>query len=160
MIFPDTPRHRCQERDTLWHFMFLNTSRSDLRFVECREIPQSRKFHEIAHFTQWEKSYSHPNKMKNRIYLFTVCCPHVWVLAFWILLEVSWRFGEPEFLDMEIRLNKIERLITMYSARKNLRLQQKSSLEFVFQKEIGKVCIRAKWLIRPDLIPVSVAQGD
>ena len=52
MIFPDTLRHRCQEHDTLWHFTFPNTSRSDLRFVECRGIPQSRKFHEIAHFTQ------------------------------------------------------------------------------------------------------------
>ena len=65
-----------------------------------------------------EKSYGHPNKMRNRIYLFTVCCPHVLALAFWILLEVSWRFDEPEFLDMEIHLHKIERLITMYSARK------------------------------------------
>ena len=56
MIFPDTPRHRCQEHDTLWHFTFPNTSRSDLRFVECRGIPQSRKFHEIAHFTQCASS--------------------------------------------------------------------------------------------------------
>ena len=53
MIFPDTLRHRCQEHDILWHFTFPNTStRSDLRFVECRGIPRSRKFHEIAHFTQ------------------------------------------------------------------------------------------------------------
>ena len=53
MIFPETPRHRCQEHDTLWHFTFPNTSRSDLRFAGCRGIPRSRKFHEIAHFTQW-----------------------------------------------------------------------------------------------------------
>ena len=39
--------------------MFPNTSRSDLRFVECREIPQSRKFHEIAHFTQWRHHHHH-----------------------------------------------------------------------------------------------------
>ena len=52
MIFPGTPRHRCQEHDTLWHFTFPNTSRSDLRFAECRGIPRYRKFHEIAHFTQ------------------------------------------------------------------------------------------------------------
>ena len=52
MIFLDTPRHRWQEHDTPWHFTFPNTSRSDLRFVECRRIPQSHKFHEIAHFTQ------------------------------------------------------------------------------------------------------------
>ena len=26
-----------------------------------------------------------------------------------------------------------------------------------FESGVGKVCIRAKWLIRPELIPVSVA---
>ena len=62
MIFPDTPRHRWQEHDTLWHFTFPNTSRSDLRFVECRGIRQSRKFHEIAHFTQCYALRSWPEK--------------------------------------------------------------------------------------------------
>ena len=53
MICPDTPRRACQEHDTQWHVTFPDTSRSDPRFAECRGIPRSPKFHEIAHFTQW-----------------------------------------------------------------------------------------------------------
>ena len=52
LICPDTPQKTCQEHDTLWHVTFADTSRSDPGFAECRGISRSRKFHEIAHFTQ------------------------------------------------------------------------------------------------------------
>ena len=61
-------------------------------------------------FFQKYKAILH-NKLSDMVYLFTMWCPHVLVLAFWILLEVSWRFVEREFLDMEIHLDKIERFI-------------------------------------------------
>ena len=53
LICPDTPQKTCQEHDTPWHVTFPDTSRSDPGFAECRGISRSRKFHEIAHFTQW-----------------------------------------------------------------------------------------------------------
>ena len=51
----DTPQRMCQEHDTLWHVTFPDTSRSDLGLAECHGISGSRKFHEIAYFTQCDQ---------------------------------------------------------------------------------------------------------